>query len=95
MDIHEVGYKLKNFLDKYSSILLEEHLHEMKFHLEFLKLFKDSSQVLTTLGEFHWTICPYTNEEIETVPDTCCCSSAEKTMARVVKLINLYKRLNL
>lgn len=93
MDVHQTGYRLKYFLIDYKHFLLEEHLTELQNAFEYLKIFKDSTLILIDNSEYHWSICPYVNEENITLPDTCFCVTAEKTMKRVDDLINFYFRL--
>jgi hypothetical protein len=93
MDIHQIGYHLQNFIIKYDDILLEEHSIELKQHFQFLRKFKDSILKLTTEYGYHWSICPYTSEIIQDVPDTCECVTADNVMLRIAKLMKLYERI--
>jgi len=93
MDIHQFGYTLNIFLNKYEDILLEEHYEELREHLKFLKLFKNSTQIETKNYGYHWDICPYTSEEATSLPETCPCCSTEKYMIACSRLMNLYKRI--
>lgn len=93
MDIHQIGYTLNNFLNRYKDIILEEHYEELKQHLDFLKQFKDSTLVCNSYKQYHWDICPYTSDLNDSLPDTCPCASADLIMNRVTKLINLYRRI--
>jgi len=95
MDIPQVGYKLKLFLEKYKDVLLEEHLEELEHHLQFLLQFKTSTQIKTKNYDFHWSICPYTSSDVESLPETCPCITAENKMLRIVKLIKLYEKIYL
>lgn len=75
------------------NILPDEHYEELKFSLEFLKIFKDATLTETKQFGFHWSICPYTSEPVEDVPDTCICTSADLKIDRIAKLMNLYENI--